>query len=138
MSSPNTAPDPAVGMEEAEQQPDHRRLARPVRAEEAEDLALVDLDREFLEGPDLGRRTTAREVDRARAVAVSLREPGRDDRLHPRQGYTDVPQPRCAWSTGVTREGGCGWGSRSRSRWCQRVMMNWSIATGRPLPMTSI
>jgi hypothetical protein len=35
-------------MEEAEQQPDHRRLARAIRPEEAEDLALPNGDRQIL------------------------------------------------------------------------------------------
>ena len=42
MSWPRTVRTPARRMEEAEQQPDRRRLAGAVRAEEAEDLARLD------------------------------------------------------------------------------------------------
>ena len=45
--------DPAgVGLEHAEGDPHRRRLARAVRAEESEHLALRDLEREVVEGHD--------------------------------------------------------------------------------------
>jgi hypothetical protein len=68
-------------MEVAEQEPDRRRLAGPVRTEEAEDLALVDLDVEVRQCPYRGSCRTARSMDRAPA-AVRLREAVRRDRAH--------------------------------------------------------
>src|SRR6185503_6954352 len=44
-------------VEEAEQEPDRRRLAGAVRAEECEDLALANRDRQVLEREDVAART---------------------------------------------------------------------------------
>ena len=83
MSRPSDRGRPRRRVEVAEQQPDRRRLARAVRPEEAEDLALADRDREVLERPDLAGRLVAGPVDRRLAMAVPLRQPGGREGVHP-------------------------------------------------------
>ena len=52
MSRPRTRAAPGGRVEEPEQQADERALARAVGPEEAEDLALADVERHVVERPD--------------------------------------------------------------------------------------
>ena len=83
---------PGRRVEIAEQQPDRGRLARAVRAEEPEDLALADADRQVVEGPDVapGARPSAGSMDRRLPVAVPLRQAGGRQGVHRAEGYTTV------------------------------------------------
>ena len=66
MSRPRTLARPDAGVQEAEQEADGRGLARPVGAQEAEDLRLVDLDAEVVKGTDLARPSPWAPVTRVR------------------------------------------------------------------------
>ena len=74
-SYPATTADPAVGAAQRAQHLDRRRLARAVGAEEPEDLARLDLERDLVHGGQLA--VTLDEADdrdrgRRRGVPVSL------------------------------------------------------------------
>src|SRR5207237_4513288 len=67
---------PGRRMEEAEQEPDRRALAGAVRAEEAEDLARLDVDRQPLEGRDRAPVALAQAVRRDDAHGTRLHAGG--------------------------------------------------------------
>ena len=60
---PSPGDDAGVGLEDPQDDPHRRRLARPVRAEEPEDLAARDVEREAVEGDD-GAESLVKLVDR--------------------------------------------------------------------------
>ena len=82
----------------AEQQPDERALARAVGAEEAEDLALADLEGHVIERPDHAR------VGAAATRRVVLGEPLGGDRGHrPKASRCGRPAPRAGQPMTVDR-----------------------------------
>ena len=86
---------PGRGHEQRREHPEHRRLARPVRSDETEDLAF--LDREI------------HAANRERAV-VALEEPGRLDNC----GHSTTPT-RASWKVKPALPSGLSFTNRTRS-----------------------
>ena len=113
---------PGVGAEDVEGDPHRRRLAGPVGAEEAEDLARVDGEADPVEGPDLPERLLEVGDDEAHAGGVPRAcVAGRGNRASvaptprrrqggaARHGGTDGPDRPCAPTPVVANAGPVIW-----------------------------
>ena len=74
---------PLRGVLEAQQGPDHRRLAGAVGAEEAEDLARFDLEADLVQGPD-GTTPVAGTMSAAVVLGQLVGGDGRNEGFHGR------------------------------------------------------
>ena len=72
---------PARRRQQSDQHPDRRRLSRAVRAEEAENLAGADVERDVVDGGEVAER--AREIRAPRSRVVMRSRGGRGLRSRP-------------------------------------------------------